>query len=431
MRVLFAHLQEPPPDLSELRPDIPAAAAQAINRALEKEPEDRPASAAGYVQLVARAAGAVAKKFTFCPPGPRIQSARDRVCTEADRLLRDPGRGRRSWSSSSSSRPGATRRRSPRSPAATTWPRRRRRCTGLQMDVTQSGQFVGLRRPDGTVLSQARLRDGRLKGDVQCIGGGERALVATVAVKGVLAGTLGGVPLRAELKRDPPPPGALRPRPPPSIAGDYKLSPRSDCLGGAARAREGRRAPTRSRAGSGAWPTATVRSRGASCAATRACARSPGRRPTATSRSTCRPAAPARPPEKVVATKQRDFTATGRRLLPRRRRGHALRAPHGRGGRALPPAARDGRGARRDPPRADGLRAAVPRPAARALPERRHPAHRRGRQPRADLLHVPRRARARPLAAARAPRPDRGDLQHRRRHPDARRASPSRCRPTR
>ena len=27
------------------------------------------------------------------------------------------------------------------------------RCTGLQMDVTQSGEFVGLRRPDGTVLS--------------------------------------------------------------------------------------------------------------------------------------------------------------------------------------------------------------------------------------------------------------------------------------
>ena len=56
------------------------------------------------------------------------------------------------------------------------------RCTGLQMDVTQSGEFVGLRRPDGTVLSKARLRDGRLKGDVTCIGGGPRARVASVAV---------------------------------------------------------------------------------------------------------------------------------------------------------------------------------------------------------------------------------------------------------
>ena len=57
MRVLFAHLQDPPPDLTELRPDIPAAAARAVNRALEKEPEERPTSAAGYVQTVARAAG--------------------------------------------------------------------------------------------------------------------------------------------------------------------------------------------------------------------------------------------------------------------------------------------------------------------------------------------------------------------------------------
>jgi serine/threonine-protein kinase len=57
MRVLFAHLQEPPPDISESRKDIPAAAAKAINRALEKEPEDRPASAAGYIQSIARAGG--------------------------------------------------------------------------------------------------------------------------------------------------------------------------------------------------------------------------------------------------------------------------------------------------------------------------------------------------------------------------------------
>jgi serine/threonine protein kinase len=57
MRVLFAHLQEPPPDVSEQRNDISAATAKAINRALEKEPEDRPASATGYIQSIARAAG--------------------------------------------------------------------------------------------------------------------------------------------------------------------------------------------------------------------------------------------------------------------------------------------------------------------------------------------------------------------------------------
>ena len=57
MRVLFAHLQEPPPDISDQRADISAATARAITRALEKEPEDRPASAADYVSGVARAAG--------------------------------------------------------------------------------------------------------------------------------------------------------------------------------------------------------------------------------------------------------------------------------------------------------------------------------------------------------------------------------------
>jgi serine/threonine-protein kinase len=57
MRVLFAHLQEPPPDLTAQRPDISQPVARAISRALEKEPDDRPSSAMEYVAGVARAAG--------------------------------------------------------------------------------------------------------------------------------------------------------------------------------------------------------------------------------------------------------------------------------------------------------------------------------------------------------------------------------------
>jgi serine/threonine-protein kinase len=57
MRVLFAHLQEPPPDVTEIRRDVSAAAGKAVNRALEKEPEDRPTSATTYISSVARAAG--------------------------------------------------------------------------------------------------------------------------------------------------------------------------------------------------------------------------------------------------------------------------------------------------------------------------------------------------------------------------------------
>ena len=57
MRVLFAHLQEPPPDLSTSGGDISPAVARAISRALEKEPEDRPSTATEYVVGIARAAG--------------------------------------------------------------------------------------------------------------------------------------------------------------------------------------------------------------------------------------------------------------------------------------------------------------------------------------------------------------------------------------
>jgi serine/threonine-protein kinase len=57
MRVLFAHLQEPPPDLNAVRGDVSPATTRAINRALEKEPEERPQTASDYVAGVARAAG--------------------------------------------------------------------------------------------------------------------------------------------------------------------------------------------------------------------------------------------------------------------------------------------------------------------------------------------------------------------------------------
>lgn len=57
MRVLFAHLQEPPPDVSALRSDVSPAVAKAILRGMEKEPDQRPMSAAAYVQGIATAAG--------------------------------------------------------------------------------------------------------------------------------------------------------------------------------------------------------------------------------------------------------------------------------------------------------------------------------------------------------------------------------------
>jgi serine/threonine-protein kinase len=57
MRVLFAHLQEEPADLSASLPGISEGVARAINRAMEKEPDQRPASATAYVRAIATAAG--------------------------------------------------------------------------------------------------------------------------------------------------------------------------------------------------------------------------------------------------------------------------------------------------------------------------------------------------------------------------------------
>jgi serine/threonine protein kinase len=57
MRVLFAHLQEAPPDLSATRRDVTPAVARALARAMEKEPAERPLSATAYAQSLAAAAG--------------------------------------------------------------------------------------------------------------------------------------------------------------------------------------------------------------------------------------------------------------------------------------------------------------------------------------------------------------------------------------
>jgi serine/threonine-protein kinase len=56
MRILWAHLQEDPPDPSAAREDVPADVGWAITRALEKEPEKRPPTATAYAHMVRIAA---------------------------------------------------------------------------------------------------------------------------------------------------------------------------------------------------------------------------------------------------------------------------------------------------------------------------------------------------------------------------------------
>ena len=52
MKVLWAHLQTPPPDPCSLRPEIPRDLAWALARALAKKPEERPASATTFARIV-------------------------------------------------------------------------------------------------------------------------------------------------------------------------------------------------------------------------------------------------------------------------------------------------------------------------------------------------------------------------------------------
>ena len=55
MRILWAHLQETPPDPREFRPDLSAAFCEALFSALQKEPENRPQTASAYARALADA----------------------------------------------------------------------------------------------------------------------------------------------------------------------------------------------------------------------------------------------------------------------------------------------------------------------------------------------------------------------------------------
>ncbi|MGD9694163.1 MAG: cation:proton antiporter [Thermoleophilia bacterium] len=111
-------------------------------------------------------------------------------------------------------------------------------CLGPAFDLAQSGRFVDLSSAGGAGGS-LELRDGVLSGTVACAGGGEQPLRAQVAPGGdgavppALTGTVGGRPLRVSLARTPPEPGEKPPAAPGSANGDYRVAPRSACLGDA------------------------------------------------------------------------------------------------------------------------------------------------------------------------------------------------------
>ena len=104
-------------------------------------------------------------------------------------------------------------------------------CLGPKIELAQSGRFVTLSNTRSTISGSLKFIDGRLTGQVHCLRGRLAQLRAHVK-GGVLAGSLGGVPVSAQVKRDPPEPGAPKPLAPDSVGGEYKLSPSSSCLGG-------------------------------------------------------------------------------------------------------------------------------------------------------------------------------------------------------
>jgi serine/threonine protein kinase len=57
MRILWAHLQDPPPDPRSVRPDIPEEFSRTLLVALEKDSAKRPQTAGEYARMLAAAAG--------------------------------------------------------------------------------------------------------------------------------------------------------------------------------------------------------------------------------------------------------------------------------------------------------------------------------------------------------------------------------------
>jgi Kef-type K+ transport system membrane component KefB len=102
-------------------------------------------------------------------------------------------------------------------------------CLGQSFDLRQSGEFANLENADGTLSGALRAQDRELTGDVSCVDGETSELEAEVSEE-QMTGTLGGREFEAALTRDPPRAGP-RPRVPGSIEGEYRLNPRSACLG--------------------------------------------------------------------------------------------------------------------------------------------------------------------------------------------------------
>ena len=127
---------------------------------------------------------------------------------------------------------------------------------GPSFDVKQSGQFVNLTNTQGTLGGKLRLKENRAPtararspATSTCVNGRKPELRRHRDARATRARSRArsaAQPVAADLKRDPPDPGAPEAARPGSIAGLYKLSPRSTCFGGKIELDGQRRRRTRS-----------------------------------------------------------------------------------------------------------------------------------------------------------------------------------------
>ena len=90
--VLYAHMSEPPPDVSERRPELPSKVGKALQRGMAKDPADRPATTRELIEDIERALGPTLAAIS--PPAP-IQNA-----SEAGiRFASDASTPRQAWAS--------------------------------------------------------------------------------------------------------------------------------------------------------------------------------------------------------------------------------------------------------------------------------------------------------------------------------------------
>ncbi len=104
-------------------------------------------------------------------------------------------------------------------------------CLGAKAELMQSGRFVTITNTKSTLSGALTFKGTRLSGQVHCLKGPAQKLDAHVS-DGLLSGLLGGAPVSAQFKREPPAPGAPKPLAPGSVAGEYQISPTSGCIGG-------------------------------------------------------------------------------------------------------------------------------------------------------------------------------------------------------